>query len=48
MKIEEALEIVITLARQASGVWTDWAEHERHLEAIATVEDMAVNQLGDD
>lgn len=41
MDIADALEIVLRLARRAAGT-------SEELEAVSIVEDMAVNQFGDD
>lgn len=46
--IEEALQIVLDLAKQnVIDILDDDKEHARQMEAIDTVEDMAVNQFGD-
>lgn len=47
--IKEALQIVLDLAKQnVIDIFDDAKEHARQMEAIDTVEDMAVNQFGDD
>lgn len=47
--IKKALQIVIDLAKQnVIDIKDDAAEHARQMEAINTVEDMAVNQFGDE
>jgi low affinity Fe/Cu permease len=50
MNIADALQIVIDLARKAQdfGVTLDHEGNANVEEAIAIVEDMAVNQFGDD
>lgn len=49
MDIKEALQIVIDLAKQGViDIRDDAVEHARQMEAIDTVEDMAVNKFGDD
>ena len=49
MDIADALEIVLDLAKQNVIDDPDMKEErERQMEAIGIVEDMAVNQLGDD
>lgn len=49
MDIAEALQIVIDLAKQNVVDEVDMPEeHARQVEAINIVEDMAVNQFGDD
>lgn len=48
MDIQEALQIVLDLAKQnVIEIRDDAEEHARQMEAIDTVEDMAVNQFGD-
>lgn len=49
MDIADALQIVIDLAKQNVVNESEMPdEHERQIEAIGIVEDMAVNQFGDD
>lgn len=48
MDIAEALEIVLTLARKAMAKTQDAKEHERQTEACNMIEDLAVNEYGDD
>lgn len=49
MDIAEALQIVIDLAKQNIAPEEDMPEeHARQVEAINMVEDMAVNQFGDE
>jgi hypothetical protein len=47
MDIADALQIVLDLARSATNT-DDEALRNRRLTAIGVVEDMAVNQFGDD
>lgn len=47
--IKEALQITIDLAKQnVIDIRDEPEEHARQMEAIDIVEDMAVNQFGDD
>lgn len=47
--LKEALQIVIDLAKQnVIDIRDEPEEHARQMEAIDMVEDMAVNQFGDD
>jgi hypothetical protein len=49
MDMREALQIVLDLAKDnVIDPREDLEEHARQMEAIDTVEDMAVNQFGDD
>lgn len=49
LDLAAALQIVIDLARQnVVDIRDDAAEHARQMEAVDMVEDMAVNQFGDD
>lgn len=49
LDMKQALQLVLDLAKQnVVDIRDNAEEHARQMEAIDTVEDMAINQFGDD